>query len=481
MGGDGFASVEAAHEFADSVLAPTLIVCSGRGLHCYWLLGELWLLRDDAERAAAAALVQGFQERLRQAAAAVGVSKLDATQDLARLLRPPGSFNAKTQPVVHVELLDDGGPRYELDELRALAVTTAPRLEPPPPSGGERSPESLLKRYPKLARIAHRDGDAPGDGSPSAWDWYLACEARRRVSGLAHAEAIGLLAHARGLHPDPNGKGQRPDYLRRTVDKAFAEVEPPATESGPEEDSPETIGAWISAQWRLRGDNPIVRGWSKGSGENARIHLERRDGSELHFPRLGDFFEAAAHVRRVSIIARSPCPSFTKEQAVRIAQQIVTLCDTREDLEDDRLELGAWLEQFKGGLGRIVPGQLVSDDDAGARWRCSLRSWTSSRSRGPVRPPQGGGRARRQRPPVDSRRRADAARSPLRGRADRLGRAHEPHDRPRLGTPRGRAVGTRRGAPRRAAHQAHLLRRTRTRARGRVHPCPCLTRARVPQ
>lgn len=82
-------------------LHPSLVVHSGHGYHAYWLLDEPWLFVDDtdgrnADRLAAAGAVEGLQTKLREHFGKSGYT-LDATHDLARVLRLPGTSNHKDQ------------------------------------------------------------------------------------------------------------------------------------------------------------------------------------------------------------------------------------------------------------------------------------------------------------------------------------------------------------------------------------------------
>jgi hypothetical protein len=351
-------SLDAAQELAHGLLEPTMAVCSGYGLQPYWLFREPIALASEADRAAARDFLCSWHAAMRALAQAAGMRKFDTVSDLSRVLRVPGSLNGKGPRPVPVELLDDGGPRYELDELRAHIDRNGPGPSAGADGGEGRTAGDILGRYPKLARIAHREGKPPGDASPSAWDWFLICEARRRVNPpLGNEEAIALLAHVRRLHREP--KAERDDYLERTVDKAFAEVDAPVDDSGPEDGSPEAIGRWISEQWRLDPGNPIVDGRAVGYGGGAILYLTRRDGSRLRFPRMADLFDAAAHVRQVSIVARARCPSFGRDQAVRIAQALVELCDVRDDPDEGRMILGDLLSAFVDRLASVAPGELL--------------------------------------------------------------------------------------------------------------------------
>ncbi|MGZ6669884.1 MAG: hypothetical protein ACXVH3_35005 [Solirubrobacteraceae bacterium] len=99
---DGADSVEHACRAAYCVLEPTLLVQSGYGMHAHWLFEDPWVLGNDQERQAAATLVQGWQERLRQELP----FGLDHKHDLATVLRVPGSWNGKAEePASNCQML----------------------------------------------------------------------------------------------------------------------------------------------------------------------------------------------------------------------------------------------------------------------------------------------------------------------------------------------------------------------------------------
>ena len=89
---------------------PSIAVKSGGGLHFYWLLDEPFPITDDESRKKAAELAEGWQQSIRSVFAAQGYT-LDATADLARLLRVPGTFNYKNssepRPVVIINDFND--------------------------------------------------------------------------------------------------------------------------------------------------------------------------------------------------------------------------------------------------------------------------------------------------------------------------------------------------------------------------------------
>jgi hypothetical protein len=71
---------------------PTMIVNSGACLHTYWLFRELLELTDADRHHRAFRLSRGFSRLIERKAKARGWS-IDATFDLARVLRPVGTFN----------------------------------------------------------------------------------------------------------------------------------------------------------------------------------------------------------------------------------------------------------------------------------------------------------------------------------------------------------------------------------------------------
>ena len=363
---DGAADLDAAVELAHAVLQPTMLVRSGYGLHAYWLFDEPLDIREHEARERAGELVAGWQRRMKSAAAELGIT-LDSTHDLARVFRPAGTFNGKGGEPVPVTLLDDGGPRYTPEQIKAEALAPVVSLVAATPEPGQgRKPDELLSKYAALGRIARREGKAPGKGSESDWDYYLACEARRRVKPpIGREEAIELVAHGRRKHgDDPKGKAERGDYLEATVDKAFAQVEAPAT-TAPAGADPASA---ITAAWKIDND-PVVAGWSQGYGLEATVYMRRAGGDVVSFERLGDLFTATRHVAQVSLeLPGVAVPDITKPTAVRIAQAIIQLCDVQRDHGDRaRHELEAWLGSFVQWLGTVVEGDLLGE--GAPRWR----------------------------------------------------------------------------------------------------------------
>lgn len=77
------------------VFPPSVIVSSGGGLHCYWLMREAFALPMDADR------VKGLDRRL-----ALTVGGDLASAEPARILRIPGTRNRKYQPPRSVAVVE---------------------------------------------------------------------------------------------------------------------------------------------------------------------------------------------------------------------------------------------------------------------------------------------------------------------------------------------------------------------------------------
>lgn len=121
-------------------IKPTLVVSSGGGLHCWWMLAEPWLTRDaddpEAERLKMAKLEHDWVLTAKHHAEVLGRWKVDSVHDLARLLRPAGTTNRKIKdnprPVVIVS--HDPDAVYNPDDFEAfmpeeeiLAAYSGPR------------------------------------------------------------------------------------------------------------------------------------------------------------------------------------------------------------------------------------------------------------------------------------------------------------------------------------------------------------------
>lgn len=240
-----------AQQLARAYLEPTILVHSGHGLHAWYLFdGGPWRFQRLADKDEAVTMAAQFQALHRMVE-----PTLDATQDLTRVLRLPGTRNAKGDSPVPVEVIDADGPRHDLDELRELRelCATADVLQAAAPSGlgghacvqldaGRLQDvdadwlEQVLESDVNLAVTffhpqAHSDkpgfsrsADVIAQHPPerrwwtmSHFDLSLAAQAAEELDDDKLAQLI--VAHRR--HHDPGDpKATRVDYLARTIARA---------------------------------------------------------------------------------------------------------------------------------------------------------------------------------------------------------------------------------------------------------------------
>jgi hypothetical protein len=76
---------------------PSLVIHTGHGIQCYWMLREPWLFSDAADRTRAETLLRRWEATVRACLQKKGYT-CDSVHDLARVLRIPGTKNLKREP-----------------------------------------------------------------------------------------------------------------------------------------------------------------------------------------------------------------------------------------------------------------------------------------------------------------------------------------------------------------------------------------------
>jgi hypothetical protein len=212
-------------------LEPTLVVSSGGGLQAWWLFHEPWIFAGEEDRARAARLAQDWLRSLKVHAEAQKWD-VDATHDLARVLRVPGTLNQKTQPPrpVAIERIRPE-LRYEPDDFEQYVASSSPAMAPPiviGPLKVDAAAQPPLGRLMKLfndeplalASFSHKN---PGlaDQSPSSYDFSIANYMVR--GGFGDQEIVDtLIASRREAGCEPK---LRLDYYQRTLGKVRGDVQ----------------------------------------------------------------------------------------------------------------------------------------------------------------------------------------------------------------------------------------------------------------
>ena len=101
---------------------PTLIIHSGGGLHCYWVLSSPIHVRETG-----VVQIEAINKKL---SALIGGDS--GTQDISRVLRIPGTYNFKLPDNPRpVTLVANSGKTYDLDDFKDLVVPDVKPLELP--------------------------------------------------------------------------------------------------------------------------------------------------------------------------------------------------------------------------------------------------------------------------------------------------------------------------------------------------------------
>lgn len=164
---------------------PTITIDSGNGLHAWHLFEQPWCFRQRSEQERARIIARQWCA-LHQIKAAEHGWRIDSVGDLARVLRIPGTLNAKDpaspRPVMALGLDPASGPRYTYSQLaRHLSampiepVRTTIAAAPAVPGDAtqyEAKLDALRANSPEFDAVwTHQR--APGDGSLSAYDLSL--------------------------------------------------------------------------------------------------------------------------------------------------------------------------------------------------------------------------------------------------------------------------------------------------------------------
>lgn len=164
--------------------APSVIVDSGGGYHCYWLLRAPFLLTTNEER-----------ERARrvQAAWVAYVGGDMGAKDLARVLRVPSTWNYKYDPPRKVVILRADYDRlYNLPDLEALAQPAERRPATNGNGNGRGPSEDAGQHWLDWALARARVGNRNQTG------FDMACQLRDDHVDMTAAEGW-LLAYARSV------------------------------------------------------------------------------------------------------------------------------------------------------------------------------------------------------------------------------------------------------------------------------------------
>lgn len=210
---------------------PSIIVNSGHGLQCWWLFVRPWIFQDEHEKNLARQLTFNWNYLLQGEFNKHGYT-LDATHDLARVMRLPGTLNHKLNSTKRVEVIQTSDFRWRdiptlpqhtssLDTPAALSTQQAPAevgelnisADQPLPRICEFMLENMAKF--QLTWVGRRSDLA----SSSEFDMSIA--GNGVAAGCSDQEIAAMIIHFHKQRGDDLFKYcERPDYIKRTISRA---------------------------------------------------------------------------------------------------------------------------------------------------------------------------------------------------------------------------------------------------------------------
>jgi hypothetical protein len=208
------ATIDEAIAFVDGIdLKPSILVNSGYGLHAYWLLQD-FITFDDQNKQPTADLLESWQRMYKYRAGLQGYD-VDATQDVTRVLRVPGTLNWKipASPVTADLIRFDPDLRYTpeqlegyLEELRAQVPAVTPVATTKPASNGTK-PTVSNKSYNDIQVTVSEDAGIDADTFEALSDnipkfkqtWQRKRRDLQDQSGSSYDMALANLAMGAGL------------------------------------------------------------------------------------------------------------------------------------------------------------------------------------------------------------------------------------------------------------------------------------------
>lgn len=200
-------------------MPPSLIVWSGRGFHCYWLLNEALDADDDT-----IALIESMNDQI---ADVVGG---DAVRDVSRLMRLPGSHNTKEGGWHPVEVVRAHfEPRYELSDLEEWLSRQSPVIERKKIERGPRASQEAIRNVFERVAAEHNfslpiDVDARlaamsyrGVGPASIHNTQLSVSASLLSRGEHLEDVVDLILQATKAAAGPDGDRWRWDREEKTI------------------------------------------------------------------------------------------------------------------------------------------------------------------------------------------------------------------------------------------------------------------------
>jgi len=351
-------------------MSPTIVVSTGNGAHAWWLLKEPLTFESDQERKDVARLVTHWQAMLRLNAASRGWA-FDRLSDLARVLRIPGTINAKDpsnpkEITAHsttdrrynlsdfAEFLDEASiPDPEAQERAAREW--AERFEDKPlvinfnAHVPEETIESWMARDERFKKTWLRQRDDLKDHSRSGYDMALADFGV--ANGLSEQQIVDLIITHRAKHGQP--QRSRTDYFQRTITKAFERSSPSPTEAQAPQKGPPSTQDEGGQKENISSDPATARALLceqiskvlgirvvrlvKLSGKNPIFHMEL-ESWKIEFTRVDKLVDQRSVRNAIAGAAGVLIPKFKSQKWDQLVQMMLDACMVEDGGEEAAFE-----------------------------------------------------------------------------------------------------------------------------------------------
>lgn len=353
---------EARQLISDVGIEPTIVTHTGHGLQAWWRIdgGEC---ETDALRETLATTIRRWQQTQITNARSRRNWRIDATHDLARLMRLPGTWNCKAE-MVPVRIVEGPNPVIIPVGLFAQQIQDSPPSAPPPSNGPlilRPDAEPPAEKFNALIKVERRFKGAwersrtdIGDRSASGWDMALADVAVE--AGWTDQEIINLLIASRRKHGDD--LKLRQDYYANTIAKAHVlngNIEQRLAAAGVEEDANAIRLAYVSEHLGL-----TVSGMIRHPGPPASYRLLTNLGS-IPIKSIEGLTSATKFRNLVADGTRHVVPTMKPKRWDTVVQTLLDVCE--DDVIEDATEAGRakdWLD------GYILDQKVFNSAEVGA-------------------------------------------------------------------------------------------------------------------
>ena len=371
-------------------LPPSMIVASGYGAHAYWLLKEMFLISGEEDRLRAALALERWERLVRLRARAHGWT-IDATHDLARILRIPGTKNNKQAEaglVVDCSLVSLTERRYNLSEFEEF-LAGIPGIAEPLPQIAAPLPDldqplvltgdevfSKLSFFLRDERFAatweHRRPDL-SDQSQSGYDMSLANILYR--AGLSDQEIADAMIHNRREHKRQTKLNFT--YFRKTLSSArngwmkasYAENGTMNNQEAKPELTPEEKGAMYEVLSHslnlLEPDgSPNILRIVKMTGDKPAWRIELQDGHSITIPSAAALFNRQTVRAAILAATNRKMPRYREAEWDKIIDAIISCTvEVPAGLESTATgEMHQLLERYLQAIGvKYSPQEALGD------------------------------------------------------------------------------------------------------------------------